>query len=331
MLRTTLFPVGLLVALAACGDDAPGGNGPAGDDTVDWSAGPNMPIPRLDAVAITLNGKVYLTGGYSGSTLSSVDVLDPVAGTWSGLPPMPTARRMHVAGVAGGKLYTVSGFSFTDPNGLTQITANDEYDPATNSWTVRAPVPLTTPFNSVLGNSFVGGGAVGDKLYVVEFNTQIPGFSATHEYTPATDTWASRAPVPFSYTRFSSAVLNGRLFVMAVGNGASTTGGLAAYNPTTDTWTLLAPRPGPGLGTLIASDTHLYLVGGEDDDFKPVSRVDRYDPVTDRWESISPLSGARMSATGVVLGGLLYVTGGNAGTLFQPVPMTSVQVAQLRE
>lgn len=94
-----------------------------------------------------------------------------------GVPRNPTA-----GGAIGGRFYVVGRRG--NPNAST---AHEAYDPTTNTWTMRAPLPT--------GRSGIAAGVVCDRLHV--FGEEIPRLSGEVEvYGPATDLWRSVAPMP---------------------------------------------------------------------------------------------------------------------------------------
>ncbi len=164
-------------------------------------------------VAITeLNGKIYAFGGFvppqSGPPawvpIDNVWEYDPAADSWKELAPMPTKRGSPVAAVVGGKIYVIGGVT-TAPGAKEPIVhptrphitigTVEEYDPATNSWRARTPMP--TPRNHagvgvVNGKLYVIGGRTGAGFISIATNTNV-----VEEYDPATDTWGpSRARMP---------------------------------------------------------------------------------------------------------------------------------------
>ena len=83
-------------------------------------------------------------------------------GAWRTAASAPMKRTEVAAATAGGKIYVVGGF---EEPGLGNVlnfaitTAVEEYDPSTDKWTARAPMPV--------GLHHVGIGAAGGRLYVV--------------------------------------------------------------------------------------------------------------------------------------------------------------------
>src|SRR3989449_10626283 len=81
---------------------------------------------------------------------------------------MPTARGGSVAAVVGGKFYVIGGAGPMPDASTPTIRPRqpqrslgnvEEYDPATNKWRARAPMP--TPCNHM------GGEAVNGRVYVI--------------------------------------------------------------------------------------------------------------------------------------------------------------------
>lgn len=93
--------------------------------------------------AAASNGRIYLIGGHNnqGYVLSTVVEYDPTTNSWRGRAPMPTARtHLSVAAASNGRVYAVGGHG-GQMNGYTVYATTEEYDPATDAWIGRAPMP----------------------------------------------------------------------------------------------------------------------------------------------------------------------------------------------
>ena len=213
----------LLVAWIALASVA----GPAAAQAIHWSTRAPMPTPRVYFGTAVVGGRIYAIGGYSGSTLATVEAYDPATDQWTSRASMPTPRAHFVVAAVGGKIYAIGGYQLGVFGTATTLYATEEYDPATNTWTTKTELPHDPPLG--YRNSYIGGAAAGGKIYVTVFNVATPGLTATYEYDPVADAWTTnKAPVPFPYTRYASTSLNGKVYVLDAGeapySGPFTTG-----------------------------------------------------------------------------------------------------------
>ena len=167
--------------------------------TDSWQFGPALPQPMHHTMAVGINGKVYVIGGETSTSglanqgiyLDTVYEYDPAGDSWTELPDLPTQRNHLAAGAIAGKLY-VAGGRFGGGVGSEMTAIVEVYDPATNTWGSRAPMP--TPRGGV------NGIAVNGCLYTFggEGNDDHPFgvFDQTEVYNPVTDSWSSLEPIP---------------------------------------------------------------------------------------------------------------------------------------
>ncbi len=253
-----------------------------------WSYKPFMPTARTGSRAATINGLLYVVGGFnnSGNLLNALEVYNPNQGTWQSLAPMPTARHSAGVGVIGGKLYVAGG--------LGGGTVLEVYDPATNTWATRQPMHI---------NHGGAAGVIGDKLYVVGPSTNFT--ISLEEYDPATNVWTIRTPMP-NPRAAGAAVLNGLLYTV----GGDSLGTVEAYDPATDNWTPKAALPGngnsiynPGVAVM---EGKLYVAGG----FNHGTTVHIYDPTAIQWSQGPPMLIARGDLAVAALPDKLFAVGG---------------------
>ncbi|MCI0633405.1 MAG: hypothetical protein L0206_05725 [Actinobacteria bacterium] len=135
-----------------------------GSDT--WTAVASLPSARSDLAAIAHGGKIYVFCGCTdaGTALDDVDVYDPTTDTWSTAPAdLPTARAsMYGAAAMGNTIYVIGGF--VPPAGA-QLTTNEAYKVASDSWTTELPLPSPRAEMGVVSHGgriyTVGGGIFG--------------------------------------------------------------------------------------------------------------------------------------------------------------------------
>jgi DNA-binding CsgD family transcriptional regulator/N-acetylneuraminic acid mutarotase len=133
-------------------------------------------------------------------------------------------------------------------------------------------------------------------------------------YSPATDTWSTRAAKPDPASNISGVVVGDRIFVP--GGCTSTTGvidRLGVYDPTRDSWAQGAPMPVAACGYALAVlDGMVYVLGGWDG-HAFMSQVQVYDPAQDVWGTRAALPSPRGFAAAGTIGSTIYVVGGYDG------------------
>ena len=90
-----------------------------------------MQSKRCRLGVTTLNGKLYVAGGYDGNVfLKTAERYDPRADSWEYIASMKV-KRSRVSLVANcGKLYAIGGY-----DGVRNLNSVEIYDPETNQWT----------------------------------------------------------------------------------------------------------------------------------------------------------------------------------------------------
>ena len=131
------------------------------------------------------------------ATLGMISSVYAQSNSWSTRAPMPTARGQAAAGVIGGKIYVVGGGT-----NYAVVNTNEMYNPTTNKWSERAAMPTA--------RWFAASAVVDQTLYVIGGMTTLGdggSYVPVHvveAYTPATNTWSTKAPLPVSIDRKST-------------------------------------------------------------------------------------------------------------------------------
>src|SRR5439155_16355573 len=138
--------------------------------------------------------------------------------------PMPTARHGLGVGVVNGILYAVGGAANNDGSGFLNVV--EAYDPSTNTWTTKAPMPTAR-------QGFAEVGVVNGILYAIGgYNGAI--LQTVEAYNPGTDTWTTRTSMPTARYFPGVGVLNGTIYVAGgTISGPDNLTTLEAYNPGT--------------------------------------------------------------------------------------------------
>lgn len=197
-----------------------------------WTSGTPMPNERMGHTAAVVNDKIYVMGGaYVAQTSTAyVDEYDPATDTWTAKAEMPTDRVFHCAGAVGGKIYVFGGCRYVNNVNISNLSAVDVYDPATDTWTtkgkMRSPRGLAAAcvVNDMI---YVFGGVVGDLG-----NAPI---GTADVYDPATDSWKSIARAA-SRAASGICLIEDKIYVMGSGSMQGCSSRVDIYDPATDTW-----------------------------------------------------------------------------------------------
>ena len=229
-----------------------------------WTRRAPLPVALHHAGAAPLNGKLYVLGGLEGkrswTPSRSLWEYDPQADRWSARREMPTARGALGVAVWEGKLYAVGGLGATRPFGLLGNTgAVEVYDPATDQWEKKAPLP--TP------RDHLAAAVVDGKIHAIggRFNSDYSENLALHHvYDPAADRWSEAAPLPKPRSGIAAAVLNGKIFIFGGESPQGTFADNDVYDPAANRWQSAPPMPTPrhGLGAATVGDRIFVIAGG---------------------------------------------------------------------
>src|SRR2546426_18269 len=218
---------------------------------------PTGGVPMRSGVALW---KILLVTGFALVLVAGRAEIFGEGGTWIAKAPIPTPRTGLAVGVVNGILYAVGGsITHFGVGGYTEFLSTVEaYNPSTNSWTTKAPLP--TP-RGELTVGVVDGipYALGGHRSQTE-----PTLDTMDAYDPVRNVWTAKAPMPTPRGGHAVGVAKGTLY--AVGGWGTTTGPtgvVEAYDPTTNIWTTKTPLPeNRNFVGLESVNGILYAVGG---------------------------------------------------------------------
>jgi N-acetylneuraminic acid mutarotase len=226
--------------------------------------------------------------------------------SWETKTPMPQAVSGVKAAVVNGKIYVMAS------------TFNYEYDPATDNWTAKKPMPTPRGFR-------FGIATCQNKIYVIGGGNWTNGYTnylSTNEvYDPLTDTWETKKPMPTSRDELSANVVNGKIYLIggvADNSISPVTSVNEVYDPATDSWTTKQPVP---IGVVnyasAVIDNKIYIMGGGASSNETLNGISNqiYDAETDTWSFGASLPtftyyAAAGATTGVMAPKRIYVMGG---------------------
>ena len=245
------------------------------------------------------------------------DAQQGAMGTWAKKAPIRFARSEFQAAAVNGKICVIGGgrADVRDGKPFDSYTNGDtdEYDPATDSWRARTPMPEGGTHNSIAvldGKIYIAGGFAGRQHTLPT--------ASLYSYDPATDTWRKLASLSSPRAAISLAAMNGKIHAFGgrLMGEESSLPRHEIYDPKTDTWTLATPMPSSrdhaGISVV---DGKAYLFGGRTGDAdSSVVLNEIYDPKADTWSTASPMPTARSSSAYAQYRGLLFFMGGECKT-----------------
>jgi N-acetylneuraminic acid mutarotase len=288
-----------------------------------WTQKSDMPTERKAVHTEVVDGKIYAIGALQGTgKLNRVEQYDPQTDIWTRKADMPTQRTFLGTSVVNGKIYVLGG-SIGSPFWTgTAIATVEVYDPASDTWTPRAdmPMPREVVTCAVNGKIYaIGGWRNGGVLATVE------------EYDPVTDTWTRKADMPTARELHTTNVINGKIYVIG-GQSQSVLSVVEMYDPITDTWVRKADMPERRTvsGSCVL-DEAIYVFGGSTArGGSPRSNVFRYDSDTDTWTELEPMPILNAGIGVSTVGRRIYLIGGSSdnfpytsmlSTVWEYVPM----------
>lgn len=271
---------------------------------------------RERAVGFAIGGRGYLGLGQDtlNQMLNDFWEFDPATNSWTQKANFPgAARRDAAAFVIGNKGYVGTGMDNADAWIGNPLSDFWEYDPATNTWTAKAPYPG----NSGMGIYYTSGFAVSGKGYFCCGKRGSSSYTTElWQYTPATNSWQSRAPYPGGGRYGGVAFSIGTLGYFGTGTDENIlTQDFYKYNPLTNSWSSISALP--GAGRFACSSFTLanrgYIVFGTDGGYK--DELWEYDPLINYWSlKASYPNGERRSGVAFTIGSKGYAGTGKGLT-----------------
>lgn len=177
---------------------------------------PDLPITVAAGQLEYLDGQLHYIGGTNPERtvdLGDHFVLDlkNLAAGWKTLAPLPNPRQHAGSAVYGGKIYFIGGQHHHDADLVTQKDVH-VFDPAKNSWTKLADIPVPEGAN---GRAHISSGVVvmGDRIIVLggEIAHQA-NINMVSAFSPATNSWINLTPLPENRFSGVAGVMTGDIF-----------------------------------------------------------------------------------------------------------------------
>ena len=163
----------------------------------------------------------------------------------------PRGAEWPAAATVSAKICVIGG---QDGSG-SPLATNEEYDPATNTWSTKTAMPTARRGHCAL--------AVGNKIYVIGGFGSGGMLTTNEEYDPSSDTWTTKASMPSPRRWFGAASVNNRICVIGGSDGSIVTATNYEYDPATDTWSTKTSKPTADDSFPAATvNSRIYAFGG---------------------------------------------------------------------
>ena len=282
-----------------------------------WSALPTLPVGRSEAMGATVNGKLYVFGGFADYTAvgtNRADCYDPATKTWKQIADIPVGLSHSGTAADDRYVYLAGGYSWNSSHTAQLYGTRTvyRYDTINNTWDTIQPLPVERATGQLqfIGRTlhYFGGADItrADRSEHWSLDVDTPGA-----------TWVSRAPMLTARNHFGSAVLNGKIYAMGgailqdENETALTT--MEIYDPATNTWSTGPSLPNPRALIQSAVEVYhgkIYVAGGEYYWKGFTAEVTVFDPVANTWSLVTPLPSKRMAGILVTLNDQLVFTTG---------------------
>jgi N-acetylneuraminic acid mutarotase len=222
-----------------------------------WSSKASISNAVSGLRAAVANEKIYVFGGAltGGPCISAAEEYDPLTNTWNTKSPMSEGKYRMAVGVLNNKIYIAGGSFYSSVNGWVATNKVEEYDPLTDTWTIKTPMPvLRHPKYST---------TTGSKIYCFG--------EPSYVYDMATDTWSEKVGPPVDNIGLpATAEMNGKIYTFGgalvwTSNGPVSIPDVCEYDPATDIWFSKAPlitavAHGPAASVIC---NKVYVLGGQ--------------------------------------------------------------------
>ncbi len=267
------------------------------DSSSDWVYMTPMDESRSDAMAVSLDEKIYVLGGENEeASLKTFASYDTKKQTWQELSAYPGTAEGIIKAIMvtyGSEIYVIGGQtkSGNDAKLLTSVYA---YNTATSKWKKRADLSE--------GRTNLAYAVSGDEIYAF---VKAGKTKEVLIYHLKTDTWESET-LPDTSVILGAISVDDRIFALR-----ETDDGMSffEYLPDENDWEEASMNCPYGIsdeyGTLATISGKIYLSKAEEN-----NEVIVYDAYTDTWSQISDMNLSKENAALVASGNDLYSIGG---------------------
>ncbi|XP_031331131.1 kelch-like protein 10 isoform X2 [Photinus pyralis] len=249
--------------------------------------------PRAYHGLCTLNGLIYMIGGFDGNShFNSVRCFDPVKHKWSECACMYFPRCYVSVVMHDSKIYALGGY-----NGRTRMNSVERYDPKINQWEIVRPM--------LKQRSDASAAVLNDKIYIVGGFNGHEVMSSGEVYDTVSNQWTYIPSMLSPRSGVSLLPFKDSLYAIGGFNGHVRLATGEKYTPgSSANWVGIARMVHPRSNFATATiDDLLYVIGGFNGS-STVNVVERYNPDANEWHITSPMNLNRSALSACILNGL---------------------------
>lgn len=283
-------------------------------DGGNWRAAAPASMKRTEVAAAAVAGKIYVIGGFEEPGLGNilhfaitpaVEEYDPATNQWTAKTPMPVGLHHVGIGAVSGRLYVIGGYKQSGLSVWSPVATVYAYDPATDVWSERAPMPTARGALAVT--------AYDGKLYAIGGYEGKSNSAAVEVYDPVENSWRSLAPLPTPRDHLAAATADAKVYAIGgrlKGDYHRNLSVTEIYDPSADKWSRGPDLPTARSGiTAAEAGGRIYVFGGEGGD-GTFHENEAYDPARNVWQTMAPMPTARHGLGAAVLDGRIHVISG---------------------
>ena len=259
----------------------------------------------------------------------------PGKGAWITKAGLIHSRSEVAVGEVGGRMYVLGGYA----DGNVAQPLNEEYDPTTDLWRERAPLPRG-------GNHIAAVGLEG-KLYAIGgFSLQnAKAYADVYAYDPTSNAWSAKAHLLQPLGSMAAVAVDGVIHAMggAGGTGPEDRHTVAVhyvYDPKTDRWSESTPLPFPREHfNLVSIGSKIFAIGGRIENYSQnvatVFSIDSRDKNA-KWQTLPLMPIPRSGTQAAILDGKIFLFGGekfggvfNNTEMFDPVTQRWIELTPM--
>ena len=251
---------------------------------IKWKKGAPSPVHCRDYIAVWLNGKVYVGGGY-GTGWDTINCYDPVKNSWSF--PINTPYCLFAMTTINNTLVAAGGQDRS--NKVTNQILTMDID--------AGQLKIYTEMNKARSLAT----AVGHKGMLIitggkDYNDKT--ISSTELFDSNNDQWYMCSDLPNPHFELKSVIVDNILYLLG-GLNKACTGSPAVFTASLDTlsthqlkWNVHQDTPWCNSTPVSVNDTHLVIIGGSKG-LSYTSDIHKLNKVSHRWEAIGHIPSAR--------------------------------------